>query len=45
MVHPLPLHSFNSALSPQLIGATAISYGVKLNDRFNVDVVGNITTG
>ncbi|GAB1294706.1 Solute carrier family 26 member 6 [Apodemus speciosus] len=28
-----------------LIGATAISYGVKLNDRFNVDVVGNITTG
>ncbi|XP_021062255.1 solute carrier family 26 member 6 isoform X1 [Mus pahari] len=28
-----------------LIGATAISYGVKLNDRFKVDVVGNITTG
>ncbi|XP_034340211.1 solute carrier family 26 member 6 isoform X2 [Arvicanthis niloticus] len=28
-----------------LIGATAISYGVKLNDRFEVDVVGNITTG
>lgn len=28
-----------------LIGATGISYGVKLNDRFNVDVVGNITTG
>lgn len=45
MVHPLLLYSPDSALSPQLIGATAISYGVKLNDRFQVDVVGNITTG
>ncbi|XP_021518924.1 solute carrier family 26 member 6 isoform X2 [Meriones unguiculatus] len=28
-----------------LIGATGISYGVKLNERFKVDIVGNITTG
>lgn len=35
----------NSTLSPQLIGATGISYGAELRERFQVDVVGNITTG
>uniref|UniRef100_A0A8C2MBQ1 Solute carrier family 26, member 6 n=1 Tax=Cricetulus griseus TaxID=10029 RepID=A0A8C2MBQ1_CRIGR len=28
-----------------LIGATGISFGAKLNERFRIDVVGNITTG
>lgn len=35
----------DSALSPQLIGATGISYGVGLKHRFGVDVVGEIPTG
>ncbi|CAO2633506.1 Solute carrier family 26 member 6 [Lemmus lemmus] len=35
----------NSILSPQLIGATGISFGAELRERFQVDVVGNITTG
>lgn len=35
----------NSVLSPQLIGATGISFGANLNERFQIDVVGNITTG
>ncbi|XP_015423755.1 PREDICTED: solute carrier family 26 member 6, partial [Myotis davidii] len=37
---PLP-----PTLSPQLIGATAISYGVGLQHRFGVDVVGSIPAG
>lgn len=48
----LPLHPksglsipSDSVLSPQLIGATGISYGFNLSGRFNVDTVGEIPTG
>ena len=32
-------------LSPQLIGATGISYGAGLKQAFGVDIVGKIPTG
>uniref|UniRef100_G3TX27 Solute carrier family 26 member 6 n=1 Tax=Loxodonta africana TaxID=9785 RepID=G3TX27_LOXAF len=41
----LPCPSLDPALSPQLIGATGISYGVGLKHRFGVDVVGSIPAG
>jgi hypothetical protein len=35
----------HSVPSLQLIGATGISYGVNLKNRFGVEVVGNIPAG
>uniref|UniRef100_G1SDQ3 Solute carrier family 26 member 6 n=1 Tax=Oryctolagus cuniculus TaxID=9986 RepID=G1SDQ3_RABIT len=42
---PLPLIASLSSRKLCLIGATAISYGVGLQQRFGVDVVGNIPAG
>ncbi|XP_074168928.1 solute carrier family 26 member 6-like [Rhinolophus sinicus] len=47
--HPPPVlpapPSSDPVFSPQLIGATGISYGVGLKHRFGVDVVGHIPAG
>lgn len=46
--HPppvLPAPLSDPVFSPQLIGATGISYGVGLKHRFGVDVVGYIPAG